>query len=808
MSDIIIYLLKVILIQGFFFLFYWLVLRKTAFHSLNRLFLLGAMGLAFVIPFIELSSFQPHVPEVVQDSPIVIWLAEPTPVEEWTIVPVKNEVKLTLGSVLPWAYGLFTLVLLVRSLIYLSALEKLKRKSETIKKRWFTLYRTSQSHPFSFFSNVFMPRTLFGSGAFDQVLAHECVHVRRFHSVDRLVLDFVVSLFWFNPFIYLYRNALIEIHEYQADEGVLRRYDPVEYQEVLFSQLRSPQYSGLVSHFNVQMIKKRIVMMNKQKKRTGWIYALTVPVTLMVVFAFSSKEAMKPLNDVGNEITSFIGPIGDVKEYATTYFEQDNEPSILPFKESANIRMSSNYGMRMHPITKERKMHSGVDFACQSGTAIIATADGTVSEIQNKVGEGYGKMMVLNHGDGFQTRYAQLSQFKARQGQTVTKGDVIALSGNSGASTAPHLHYEVIKDGKAVNPALYIKNYQFTIKEIPKVKEVEKAESNRKSKQEQLQKEQELAQVKAELVQREKELVLAKEQLQEMEEEEKRMKEEILFQDQNGKPKIRIDGSGSRSLSSKDQPLFVVDGEIVNRESLSKIDPNDIESINVLKDEKATDKYDGKGETGVVEIYLKDSKKRNKLKEKDKTKSKEKIKEKQGAYRVIIDPGHGGKDFGTTSFGLNEKEIVLEVAKKIRDHFVNHENIEIVYTRESDDSVDLLNRSNSTAMADMLVSLHIDFDKDESKQFTGLFLDSRSLYYEESLALSKVFKNEIEENGREVRLGVSNFFLLKSSQCPSVLIELGFLSNSSDAMYLSSDEGKEFMASRIAKSIEKGLKTI
>ena len=486
----------------------------TTYHTLNRGFLLLALGLSFFIPLVQLPTFSKQVPELMPESTVLDWFAEPS-MEHLILEPIaqapSNSIAVSLMALL---YAAITCFMLLRSFVYLFGIRKLKKHSEAVPRRWFTLFKTSQTRPFSFFKSVFIPRSLFGSDAFEQVLTHECVHVRRFHSWDRVFLDFVVSLFWFNPFIYCYRNALIEIHEYEADEGVIKQYnDPVKYQEVLFSQLQSAEYSGLVSHFNFQMIKKRIVMMNKQKKRTGWIYGVIVPVTLIMIFAFSNKEAMEPLNQVGKEITSFIGPLGPVDNQTSLTLQDDTEPSLLPLKEKDMVRMSSGFGMRMHPIKKEKMMHKGMDFVCDIGTEIIAAAGGEVLELrENK--EGYGKLLIIDHGNGFITRYGQLSEFKVKEGDRVEKGEVIALSGNSGMSTGPHLHYEVIKDGKNVDPAEYIKNFTFSKKVSAKPTLEKKEDSQTLGHLHDLKEREELLAVRTqELELREQELAMVEEQL-------------------------------------------------------------------------------------------------------------------------------------------------------------------------------------------------------------------------------------------------------------------------------------------------------
>jgi len=221
MNEIIIYLLKVIVIHGLLYLLYRLLLSKSTKHAFNRMYLLGALVLAFVIPFIELPVSQEKV-ILAEERPIIFWLSEPSQtIEEFELIPVSNEATFSWWSLLPWGVGLVALILLSRSIVYLFILQKLKNQSEPIKQRWFTLFRTSHNRPFSFLKSVFIPRNLSGSDAFRQVLAHECVHVRQLHAIDRLLLDFVVSLLLLNTFIYLYRNALIEIHEYQADDAVV-----------------------------------------------------------------------------------------------------------------------------------------------------------------------------------------------------------------------------------------------------------------------------------------------------------------------------------------------------------------------------------------------------------------------------------------------------------------------------------------------------------------------------------------------------------------------------------------------------------
>ncbi|WP_243348489.1 M23 family metallopeptidase [Parabacteroides sp. FAFU027] len=128
-------------------------------------------------------------------------------------------------------------------------------------------------------------------------------------------------------------------------------------------------------------------------------------------------------------------------------------PAIQPILNRDLKLLSSGFGVRVDPIYHTAKMHSGMDFTARVGTPIYATGNGRVQ--QAGWDSGYGNCVLINHGFGYQTKYAHMSKLKARAGQTVKRGEVIGYVGSTGKSTAPHLHYEVHVNGRPVNPALY-----------------------------------------------------------------------------------------------------------------------------------------------------------------------------------------------------------------------------------------------------------------------------------------------------------------------------------------------------------------
>lgn len=141
-------------------------------------------------------------------------------------------------------------------------------------------------------------------------------------------------------------------------------------------------------------------------------------------------------------------------------FDKEKElssiPAIMPLSNKDLTYTSSGYGMRMHPVYNVPLFHAGMDFVAPPGANIYATGDGVVTSVRTSL-TGHGKHVVVDHGYGYETLYAHMSAFNVKVGDKVTRGQVVGFVGSTGTSTAPHLHYEVHKEGRTVNP----KNYFF-----------------------------------------------------------------------------------------------------------------------------------------------------------------------------------------------------------------------------------------------------------------------------------------------------------------------------------------------------------
>ena len=126
-------------------------------------------------------------------------------------------------------------------------------------------------------------------------------------------------------------------------------------------------------------------------------------------------------------------------------------PAIQPVKNQDVKRMASGFGMRSDPFTKVQKMHYGMDFTAPQGTPIYASGDGIVERADNTA-TGYGNHIRINHGYGYESLYAHLYKYNVRKNQKIKRGDLIGFVGSTGRSQAPHLHYEIFKDGERINP--------------------------------------------------------------------------------------------------------------------------------------------------------------------------------------------------------------------------------------------------------------------------------------------------------------------------------------------------------------------
>lgn len=288
MDNIVEYLIKSGIALSVFYLFYWLMMRQSTHFGLNRLTLATSLIASLVLPLFRIDL----TPEVVAANIPVM------SIDLTNVIQIVSKPKPVWGIreivLLIYFAGLgVTLFRLIYQSFYIHIISKMSR---TITKGRHTIVLVEKEiTPFAYFSKIFIPASKLEETSFESILAHEKSHLSQYHFVDLFLIELVAIVQWFNPIVWLYERSLKEVHEYMADDEVLRQGVPKgHYQALLVNQaLGGPVFT--ISHqFNQSLILKRILMMTKMKSsRMAKLKALLfIPLTAGLLMAFSNPEPL------------------------------------------------------------------------------------------------------------------------------------------------------------------------------------------------------------------------------------------------------------------------------------------------------------------------------------------------------------------------------------------------------------------------------------------------------------------------------------------------------------------------------------
>lgn len=408
----------------------------------KRFYLLLSLVLALLFPALDLSiSTTLSVPEVQVAYENFQELSDQFAESSELSLNNQQDKPFSFLQILVLLYGIVVLVLLWRFAHNLYAIQQLKNQKGPRMLGMHTALIHQKSHPFSFFNTLFIYHKEWDNVINNEaVLWHEKAHCVQLHSIDVLLVELIHCFFWFNPIFLLYKKAITGNHEFLADEYATRHLnDSQAYLNSLVHFVWTQNAWSLTSGFSYLKIKQRIAMIHQSK-----------------------PNVMKKISSIGISSLTLVLIIGScaftLPQYtALAKIEEPGPkalvPSALPIEASAITKISSHFGMRYNPVYKVKKMHTGIDIVAEANTSILATADGVV--IFAKHGKGYGNHIKIEHQNGFETMYAHLKELKVKAGEKVKVGQAIGIIGNTGRSIARHLHYEVIKNGEKVNPAVY-----------------------------------------------------------------------------------------------------------------------------------------------------------------------------------------------------------------------------------------------------------------------------------------------------------------------------------------------------------------
>jgi murein DD-endopeptidase MepM/ murein hydrolase activator NlpD len=434
-----IYLLECSICLAGFYLMYKLFLSEDTFAGRNRYYLLFATFLSLIIPLL---SFSLEV-ENFSAANKFVWEFEQSFQTE-ILQSNDSEPRASFFSMISFIWVLYFLgvsVSFFRIVKHVFHLVKLIQANEIRIYNGFKIVSVNEnSSPYSFFGYIFLNQQMLPESEQEHVLLHESIHAKQFHSLDLLFVELVKMVLWFNPFIYLVNRSLIEMHEYLADRECLNEgIDKVNYQTSLLRNVERQMIFALTSSFNSSLTLKRIKMIKKinTSKLSHLKIILVIPVLLISLLSFSFSESTPRFLE-GN-FNNFY----------------PSELLGFPLKSGNKIFISSGYGERIHPITKKKVFHNGMDIAAPAGTSILSASDGIVTKVNNQFvqGKGYGRFVIVDHQNGFSSLYSQMDSYSVKEGQKVSKGDLVGTIGTSGMTTGPHLHFELKRDGKLVDPA-------------------------------------------------------------------------------------------------------------------------------------------------------------------------------------------------------------------------------------------------------------------------------------------------------------------------------------------------------------------
>jgi len=339
------YILESLAFQLVFLLAYDLFLKKETFFQWNRAYLLGTFALSLILPWVKIQALQTSMP--VQLETTTVFLAQLNGVvlgpgmeqASWLESISWPYLVLCLGSTLATIWFAYKLIQIYR----------LRHKSVVENYKEFTKITVPKStSAFSFFRNIFMGEEI-KKDKEANILAHELVHVKQWHTLDLLFFELARIVFWFNPLVYIYQNRLAELHEFIADEKAVKKNKAAHFEMLLSEAFHTQNISFVNQFFNKSLIKKRIVMLQKKKSKAVWQlkYVLLLPLILGMLVYTSCETNKEENNSEAVEGTSLAAsneiPFGVIDEVPVFPGCEDAVDKKACFQEKIQAHIRKNF---------------------------------------------------------------------------------------------------------------------------------------------------------------------------------------------------------------------------------------------------------------------------------------------------------------------------------------------------------------------------------------------------------------------------------------------------------------------------------
>lgn len=599
MEALIFYFGKVTICSGVMFLYYRLSLKDKTFHHYNRFYLLSAMLISILLPLIKVEDFTIEVNEN-----LFVLLNKLQNLNTNKTISHDDIYFRIIFS----ALGLVSLYFLGKFMYGIFRIQQLKRQFKKESFEGVNFYQTNLSEaPFSYFKNLFWKNTIvINSEVGKQILKHEMVHIEQKHSIDKIFIEILTSVFWFNPFFHIIKKEINLIHEYLADKKAVKKSDTKAFAQMLLASHFSGKPLPATSPFLSSNLKKRLKMLQKPQTKFGYARRiLALPVLFTVAFAYMVNAKNKEIKEVNNEIEKAVS---EIKQDTVRPQKVEKPQEIITPKTSFKV---DGHQKKITELSKKIEEKSK---ALKTLKPESEDFEKNIAEI-GKLSEEIGKISTLNynHAEALQKMREQLKTsreyFKSDDYKNAAREyaklgfDFPEVPLPPASPAAPN--FPKIKMYSYNIPNIDYKNYPGLSK-----KEIRKLEKLAKEKAELAAKQAEVARQQAEIVR----------------EQTKKMQGNpwIIAVDAHA-PKVSYSASSSYTDFSKPSNSkiistggtfktnvkdminansagdvkYFIDGNASSNEELQSLDPKNIESININKT-----KVSGK-DTGEIHIKTK-----------------------------------------------------------------------------------------------------------------------------------------------------------------------------------------------------------
>ena len=563
METLFIYLIKSSGVLILLYLGYYFLLRKETFFTTNRWFLLSGLFTALLLPLIVYTK--------------VVLVETTSPIIDWSRIPAKTSTvsdsfEMNWFLIFGVIYGIGTLVFMAKFFFDFYSLSRILKGKPIHSQADFKLIDTNENlAPFSYFNTIVYNSNLYTAAELENILEHEKVHCEQNHTTDVLVSRVFCILFWFNPLIWLYKKAILQNLEFIADHEATKKIaDKKAYQITLLKITTHENCVAISNHFYQSLIKKRIVMLNKTQsnKRNSWKYAAVIPALIAFVILFQIKVIAQIKNA---EVFQQLETSNSENNLAFSWTKNTSEKQLQKDSELAN-------SLDLDLIFSKIKRNSKNEI-----TQITIL-------YQDKIGNKY--VQDFSKNNGIDPIYFRKSIDENGKGEIGFYNNQTYQESNEKDENLVSIynsHYDSDIEDKLIR--LFIINGKPYTKEQLKGKNIAIIDATivKLEPAEAVQKYGEKAKDGAVVFQGKTKII-----------------DSVLDKDSSTK-EVSKKVKAIKIIDEQPKPLIIINGKKQTADfDLKSIDSNTIAAINVLKNEKATEKYGKEGINGVIEITTKD----------------------------------------------------------------------------------------------------------------------------------------------------------------------------------------------------------